>query len=251
LKAVLVAFAAAALFLAAVLLRVDEPPPKLAPPSSIALKPAATPGPVAVLREPPPVVESPAPEQASTTEQAPAAEPVESALAQAAGPAAVTAVAAAQPRTQEASPARQIFGPTVATQAIKVEPAVMREDDEAQVAEDEEDDATGDDTGITNAGGQQATRRAAQQATRPRNSKSHEHPENHGKYVSFLAHCLRDMNGKGRVVNQIARQNGGAQAELASRLCADGKLASAEVSKTSGNRRAHSGTTVSARGTGT
>jgi hypothetical protein len=250
LKAVLVAFAAAALFLAAVLLRVDEPPPKLAPPSSIALTPATTPGPVAVLREPPPVVESPAPEQSSTTEQAPA-EPVESALAQAAGPTAVTAVAAAQPRTQEASLARQIIGPTVATLGIKVEPAVMREDDEVQVAEDEEDDSTGDDTGITNARGQQATRRPAQQATRPRNSKSHEHPENHGKYVSSLAHCLRDMNGKGRVVNQIARENGGAQAELASRLCADGKLASAGVSKTSGNRRAHSGTTVSARGTGT
>lgn len=50
------------------------------------------------------------------------------------------------------------------------------------------------------------------------------HPENHGKYVSFLAHCLKGMKGKGEMMSQVAQASGNEAEELAVKLCAEYKL---------------------------
>jgi hypothetical protein len=54
--------------------------------------------------------------------------------------------------------------------------------------------------------------------------ESYEHPENHGKYVSYLTHCLQGMKGKGEFVSQMAQESGDGQAELAVELCAEWKI---------------------------
>lgn len=58
--------------------------------------------------------------------------------------------------------------------------------------------------------------------------QAYDHPENHGKYVSFLAHCLKGMKGKGQVMRQIAHADEDEQQELAVRLCAEWKIAQAQ-----------------------
>lgn len=57
--------------------------------------------------------------------------------------------------------------------------------------------------------------------------QAYDHPENHGKYVSFVAHCLKGMKGKGQVMRQIAHADEDEQQELAVRLCAEWKLTQA------------------------
>lgn len=72
--------------------------------------------------------------------------------------------------------------------------------------------------------------------------QDYDHPENHGKYVSFVAHCLKDVEGgRGGIVRQIAREKGDDQAELAVKLCAEAQLApdeeSAEAEQKGGKRQ--------------
>jgi hypothetical protein len=59
--------------------------------------------------------------------------------------------------------------------------------------------------------------------------ENYDHPENHGKFVSYLTHCLKGMKGKGEVVSQMANETGDAQAELAVELCAVWKLEQASA----------------------
>lgn len=54
--------------------------------------------------------------------------------------------------------------------------------------------------------------------------QAYDHPENHGKYVSFVAHCLKGMKGKGHVMSQVAQADEDEQQEMAVRLCAEWKL---------------------------
>lgn len=58
--------------------------------------------------------------------------------------------------------------------------------------------------------------------------ENYDHPENHGKYVSYLTHCLKGMKGKGEFVSQMAQESadesGDHQAELAVELCAEWKI---------------------------
>ena len=54
--------------------------------------------------------------------------------------------------------------------------------------------------------------------------QAYDHPENHGKYVSFVAHCLKGMKGKGQVMRQIAQADEDEQQAMAVRLCAEWKL---------------------------
>lgn len=51
-----------------------------------------------------------------------------------------------------------------------------------------------------------------------------DHPENHGKYVSFVAHCLKGMKGKGQQMRLVAQAGEETQAETAVQLCAQFRL---------------------------
>lgn len=53
--------------------------------------------------------------------------------------------------------------------------------------------------------------------------EGYDHPENHGKYVSFLAHCLKGMKGKGEKMSEVAQSSGTEAEELAVKLCAEFK----------------------------
>ncbi|MGH2706526.1 MAG: hypothetical protein ACRDJ4_15995 [Actinomycetota bacterium] len=66
----------------------------------------------------------------------------------------------------------------------------------------------------------------------------YEHPENHGKYVSFLAHCLKGMHGKGELMRQVAGDDGDSTADLAVKVCAEAKL-EAERASDSTESEAH------------
>lgn len=54
----------------------------------------------------------------------------------------------------------------------------------------------------------------------------YDHPENHGKYVSFLAHCVPGGTDKGTAMRQIAQASEEEQAELAVKLCSESKFSS-------------------------
>lgn len=66
-----------------------------------------------------------------------------------------------------------------------------------------------------------------------------EHPENHGKYVSFTAHCLKGMQGKGEMMKTIAQASEEEQMGLAVMICSEFRLsddsAEAEAVKHSGD----------------
>lgn len=51
-----------------------------------------------------------------------------------------------------------------------------------------------------------------------------EHPENHGKYVSFTARCLKGMKGKGQMVKTVAQASEEEQMELAVKVCSESRL---------------------------
>lgn len=55
-----------------------------------------------------------------------------------------------------------------------------------------------------------------------------EHPENHGKYVSFVAHCIPGGPGKGQKMRQIAQASEDDQMDMAVKLCAESKLEASE-----------------------
>lgn len=64
-----------------------------------------------------------------------------------------------------------------------------------------------------------------------------EHPENHGKYVSFTAHCLKGMKGKGQMMKTVAQASEEEQMGLAVMLCSEFRLSddSTETSKVKGS----------------
>lgn len=64
-----------------------------------------------------------------------------------------------------------------------------------------------------------------------------DHPENHGKYVSFTAHCLKGMKGKGQMMRTIAQASEEDQMELAVKLCSEFRLSddSAETTQKKGS----------------
>lgn len=64
---------------------------------------------------------------------------------------------------------------------------------------------------------------------------SSEHPENHGKYVSFVANCLEGSRGKGEAMRTIARVKGEGRTEMAVRLCAEGQLEQATAPSSDGD----------------
>lgn len=51
-----------------------------------------------------------------------------------------------------------------------------------------------------------------------------EHPENHGKYVSFVAHCLQGMKGKGSKMRTVAQADEDSQMETAVQVCSEWQL---------------------------
>jgi hypothetical protein len=49
----------------------------------------------------------------------------------------------------------------------------------------------------------------------------YDHPENHGKYVSFVAHCLKGAAKKGQLLKEVAQADEDSQIEAAVATCSD------------------------------